>query len=1132
MLTDFLDVLKERVLVCDGAMGTSIQFRAPAIDDFAGHEGLNEWLNLTRPDLIADIHDDFLVAGCDVIETNSFGAFPVVLDEFGLDGEALRLARAAAEIARGVADDHAADGRPRFVAGSMGPGTKLPSLGHIAFADLAAAYEPLAEGLVAGGCDLLMIETCQDPLQLRAALAGARRAFVRLGRRVPVGIQITVETTGTMLLGTEPAAAVVSVLPLRPDFIGLNCATGPDMMREHVRTLCRRSPLPVSVMPNAGLPRNVDGAMVYDLTHEDYAAAMTAFVEDFGVGFVGGCCGTEPRHLRVLVDRLGARAAPVREAATPEALSSLYQAVSLDQAPRPLIVGERTNANGSKKFRQLQAADDLDGMVAMALDQQREGAHALDVCVAYVGRDETADMAAFASRLNTEAQLPLMIDSTEPAAVAAALERLAGRSIVNSVNLEDGPDKARRVLELCRDHGASVVALCIDEAGMARTPERKLEVARRLVDLADEFGLGPGDMLFDALTFTLASGDAEYTDSAQATLEGIRRIKAEIPGARTVLGVSNVSFGLKPKVRRVLNSVFLDRALDAGLDAAIMHAGRILGAGDVPAELHEACGRLIDGDASALSVLLESEGVAAKRRVAADLPCEDRLRERIVAGDAVGLEADLDEALATRAPLEIINDILLAGMKTVGELFGAGRLQLPFVLKSAETMKAAVRHLEPHMERSAATSRGRFAIATVRGDVHDIGKNLVDIILTNNGFTVDNLGIKVPVEKLIETVKRDAPDVVGLSGLLVKSTLVMRDNLEAFNAAGVTVPVVLGGAALTRTYVERDLRRVYDGPVYYARDAFDGLALADAIGRGEAPPAEVREADDAGRKTEIVNTSTIDVLTISEIAPAEAPAPPFWGTRVTDDFALDELWPLLNRAALVKGRWGYTRAGMSKDDYRRLTREEIEPALADLQASAREKGWLRPAAVHGWFPAARDGDALLVWNDPGDADPRWRLSFPRQAKAPGRCLVDFFCPVADGRDVLGAMAVTMGAAASARCAELFAGDDYRAYLLTHGFAVESAEALAELVHARMRAELGLAGDDDPEPAGLIKGRYRGCRYSFGYPACPDLDDQHVLADMLDWGRVGIDLTEACLLEPEQSVSALVVHHPEAGYFSV
>ena len=1127
MMRDFLDTLHDRVLVCDGAMGTSIQFRAPDPADFAGHEGLNEWLVLTRPDLIADIHDAFLRAGCDVIETDTFGAFPVVLDEFGLGAESKRLARAAAELARRVADDHAADGRPRFVAGSMGPGTKLPSLGHIAYADLAAAYEPLAEGLLEGGVDLLIIETCQDLLQLRAALAGARRVFARLGRAVPVGLQITVETTGTLLLGTEPEAALTAVLPLRPDFVGLNCAVGPDLMREPVRALCRRSPVPVSVMPNAGLPRNDGGRMVYDLTPEDFASALTGYVDEFGVGLVGGCCGTEPRHLEALCAAIGERPAPRRDPEPDHALSSLYARVSLDQEPRPLIVGERTNANGSKKFRELQAADDLDGLVGMALDQQAEGAHVLDVCVAYVGRDEAADLDALTRRLNTEVQLPVMIDTTDVDAARTALQRLGGRSILNSVNLEDGPDRARRVFELCRDHGAAVVALCIDERGMADSPSRKLEVAKRLADLAGESGLTPSDMLFDPLTFTLASGDEDYVDSALMTLDGLRLIKAEIPGARTLLGVSNVSFGLKPRVRRALNSVFLQHALAAGLDAAILHAGRVLAVDDIPDDLHAACDRLIGGDAAALGVLLDSEGVAARRTVSAALPVEERLIHRIVAGDAVGLEADLDAALAERDPLSIINELLLAGMKTVGELFGAGKLQLPFVLKSAETMKAAVRHLEPHMDRSDAVSRGRFVIATVRGDVHDIGKNLVDIILTNNGFSVDNLGIKVPVEQLIEVIRRDRPDVVGLSGLLVKSTLVMKENLEAFNAAGVDVPVVLGGAALTRSYVEGDLRKVYKGRVYYARDAFDGLSLADAVSRGEAPPAEVR---DGGSPAEIPEAPP--VVTPEPLDLDAPPDPPFLGTRVSTDFDLDEIWHLLNRAALVKGRWGYTRAGMPKADYERLMREEVDPALARLKASAREEGWLRPAAVHGWFPCARDGDALLVW-DAGDApEPRWRFDFPRQTQAPGRCLSDYFRTLDEGRDLLGAFAVTLGPEATSRAKTLFDDDDYRAYLLTHGFAVESAEALAELVHARMRAELGIAGEDDPDPAGMIRGRYRGCRYSFGYPACPELGDQRVLAEMLDWGRIGLGLTEGWQLDPEESVSAVVVRARGAGYFSV
>ena len=1124
----FLDLVRERVVVLDGGMGTGIQFREPSLDDFEGHEGCSEWLNLTRPDIIAAIHVDFFAAGCDAVETNSFGGFSVVLDEYGQGHRAHELAVLSARIARGVADDFTTSDRRRYVVGSIGPGTKLPSLGHMSFRDLRASFEPLIDGLIEGGADVLLIETCQDLLQLRAAVDAMRRVQASRGTKLPFGIQITVENTGTMLLGTETTAALAAVLPLRPDWIGMNCATGPDAMTDHVRSIARHSPVPVSVLPNAGMPANVDGRMVYDLTPDHFAEVLCGFVDDFGVGIVGGCCGTEPRHLKALVERLDGRAAPPRDYVPLDALSSLYTSSDLSQEPRPLLIGERTNANGSRRFRDLQGAADLDGMVGMARDQQNEGAHVLDVCLAYVGRDESADMAALMPRLNTEVQAPLMIDSTEIEAVEAALERLGGRCIVNSINLEDGERKARAVLELCRRFGAAVVALCIDEKGMAREPETKLAIAQRLVALAAEYGLTPNDMLIDPLTFTLGSGDAEYYESALETLEGIRLIKREIPGARTLLGLSNVSFGLKPQVRRVLNSVFLARALDAGLDAAIMHAGKILGAAEIPAELLDACERLIDADRSAgepLEVLLESKGVASVSETAADLPVEERLHKRIVAGDPKGIHEDLDLAMETRKPLAIINEILLGGMKEVGELFGSGRLQLPFVLKSAETMKAAVRHLEPHMDKSQSSSRGDFMIATVRGDVHDIGKNLVDIILTNNGFDVANLGIKIPVEQMIEAIRRDTPDAIGMSGLLVKSTIVMKENLEAFNREGIDLPVVLGGAALTKKYVESDLRRIYKGQVYYARDAFDGLNLLEKISSGDPPPAEPREVEDMGADAA---ATTIDSNEIVMPADAAAPMPPFWGTRVNEDIALDEVWKYLNRAALIKGRWGYTRAGAPKAEYERLIRDEVDPALARLKASASAEGWLRPAAIHGWFACRRDREALEVFADPSDVAPTWRLVFPRQAKAPHRCLADWF---RSDRDVLGVSVVTMGIAASEYCARFMAADSYQEYLLAHGFAVESAEALAELWHKRMRVEIGIAAADAEDPKELIKGRYQGRRFSFGYPACPDLEQQTLLQEMLQWERIGLGLTEGFQLDPEQSTSAIVVHHGESEYLN-
>ena len=1123
-MSKLLQLAGERVVVFDGGMGTGIQFRSPSLDDFEGHEGCNEWLNITRPELIADIHRGFFDAGCDTVETNSFGAFSVVLDEYGLGDRAHELAESAARIARSAADEATTADRPRFVVGSMGPGTKLPSLGHISFGDLRTAYEPLADGLLAGGADALLVETCQDLLQLRAAVDAVRQVFARRRVSVPLGIQITIEQTGTMLLGTETLAALAAVLPLRPDWIGMNCATGPEAMRDHIRTIARHSPVGVSVLPNAGLPRSEDGRMVYDLSPEHFAEVLTGYVDDFGVNIVGGCCGTEPRHLRALVDRLDGRAAPHRQSVPLEAVSSLYQAVELGQEPRPLLIGERTNANGSRRFRELQGAGDLDGMVSLARAQQDEGSHVLDLCLAYVGRNETRDMAEFTPRLNTELQTPVMIDSTSAEAVEAALEHLGGRCLINSINLEDGEARARQVLELARRFGAAVVALCIDEQGMARTPQRKMEVALRLTDLAAEYGLSPADMLFDPLTFTLGSGNAEYHNSALATLEGLRRIKEAIPGARTLLGVSNVSFGLRPKVRRALNSIFLHRALDAGLDAAILHAGRILGAGEIPGELLDACERLIDNDRSRgepLEVLLQSEGVVMVAAEEEKLPVEERLRRRIVAGRSDGLPSDLDEALQRHEALAIINEVLLDGMKEVGELFGSGRLQLPFVLKSAETMKAAVRHLQPHMTASASHARGSFVIATVRGDVHDIGKNLVDIILTNNGFSVDNLGIKVPVAQLIEVILHEKPNAVGLSGLLVKSTIVMRENLEAFNAAGIDLPVVLGGAALTRKYVEANLRRVYRGPVYYARDAFEGLRLVDEISKGQAPAAPPRELADEAAKT----SASVAMEMPEEV---EAPTPPYWGVHAVDDLDLDEVWRYLNRPALIKNRWGYTRAGLPREDYERLQREEVEPALQHLKESARDEGWLRPAALAGWFPCRRRGQRLEIFAHPEDEEPRWHLEFPRQDKPPHRCLSDWF---REDQDVLGVSIVTMGSAASEYCQRLVKADSYHAYLLAHGFAVESAEALAELVHARMRVELGINGEDGATPKEILRGRYRGRRFSFGYPACPELEDQRILAEMLQWERIGVRLSEEDQLDPEQSTSALVVHHPQAVYFS-
>ncbi|MFA7330765.1 MAG: methionine synthase [Candidatus Delongbacteria bacterium] len=1149
--------LGRELLLFDGAMGTSIQFAAPPLEAFEGHEGLNEWLVLSRPALIEEIHAGFLEAGSDIVETDSFGSFSVVLDEYGLGGAARELGQAAAALARRTADRFATPARPRWVAGSIGPGTRLPSLGQIRWAALVDSYSPLVEGLLDGGVDLLLVETVQDPLQAKAALEACERAFRRRGRRWPVGVQITVETTGTLLLGTEPGAALCALGPWRPAFFGLNCATGPASMRPQVLQLAAASPFPLSVQPNAGLPRAEGGRMIYDLAPEDFARQMRDFVLQQGVLLAGGCCGTTSAHLAALARELRG-AQPGRRSPQPvEALASLYSTMALTQQPGPLLIGERTNANGSRLFRKRLEADDWEGLVEMAREQAAEGAHVLDLCTACVGRDERADMDELCRRLATALSIPLMIDSTEPPVIEAALERLGGRAIVNSINLEDGETRARQILQLCRRHGAAVVALCIDEEGMARTPERKLQVARRLLHVALDEGLSPGDLLVDPLTFTLASGDPDYRLSARETLEALRLIKAELPGVRTSLGLSNVSFGLKPALRQALNSVFLELALAAGLDAAILHAGRITPTHQLPAELREQCRRLLEGDHSAgdpLAALLalgeeaglSSSGAAVDELAA--LPVEERLKARIVNGRGEGLEADLELALLERDPWSLVNDVLLAGMQTVGELFGAGRLQLPFVLQSAETMKRAVRHLEPRMGVAGAAGqpRGRLLLATVRGDVHDIGKNLVDIIVRNNGWEVENLGIKVPVEQLLEAIRRHPPDAVGLSGLLVRSVFVMRENLEVFAREGLTLPVILGGAALNRRHVDEELRPLYPGPLYYARDAFEGLAILEALRAGRDPAAakataETAPAEPGGEEAPAATFQEaapaldpcLDVAPAARPARLEAlPEPPFWGARVETELDLDEVWPWLNLNTLTKGEWGFKRGRLDEEAWQRLERETIQPLLERLKLDARQRGWLRPAVAWGWFPVQAEGRRLWIWRHPDDPNPL-HLDFPRQTEAPWHCISDYFSSAQDGRrDVLGLQWVTVGAEATAEALRHLEADRYSEYLYVHGLSVEAAEALAEGWHARMRRELGIAGDDAPHVKQIFRQGYRGSRYSFGYPACPRLEDQQLLAELLGVERIGCRLTEEWQIVPEQSTSALIVHHPEAKYFSV
>ncbi|MFF9148517.1 methionine synthase [Streptomyces sp. NPDC014861] len=1139
------DEFARRVVVADGAMGTMLQDADPSLDDFTGLEGCNEVLNLTRPDLVAAVHRAYFAAGVDCVETNTFGANLAALAEYGIEHRVHELSEAGARVAREVADAcTAADGRPRWVLGSIGPGTKLPTLGHVAYRPLRDAFQQNAEGLLLGGADALLIETSQDLLQTKAAVVGARRALDGAGLDLPVIVQVTVETTGTMLLGSEIGAALTALEPLGIDMIGLNCATGPAEMSEHLRHLARHSRIPLSVMPNAGLPVLTSDGAHYPLSPEELADAQEEFVRTYGPALVGGCCGTTPEHLRAMVDRVRGAAVLERRPSPEPGAASLYAHVPFRQDSSYLAIGERTNANGSKKFREAMLEARWDDCVEMARDQIREGAHMLDLCVDYVGRDGVADMEELAGRFATASTLPIVLDSTEVDVLRAGLEKLGGRAVVNSVNYEDGDGPESRfakVAGLAREHGAALMALTIDEEGQARTAEKKVEIAERLIaDLTANWGIRESDILIDTLTFTICTGQEESRKDGIATIEAIRELKRRHPQVQTTLGLSNISFGLNPAARLVLNSVFLDECVKAGLDSAIVHASKILPIARLEPEQVEVALDLVHDRRregyDPLQRLLELfEGAttqslrAGKAEELAALPLEERLKRRIIDGEKNGLEADLDEALAGRPALEIVNNILLDGMKTVGELFGSGQMQLPFVLQSAEVMKTAVAHLEPHMEKTDAEGKGTIVLATVRGDVHDIGKNLVDIILSNNGYNVVNIGIKQPVSAILEAAEEHAADVIGMSGLLVKSTVIMKENLEELNQRDLAAkyPVILGGAALTRAYVEQDLHEIYQGEVRYARDAFEGLRLMDAlmgVKRGvpgavlpelkqrrvpkRETPLEVREPEPAGRS---------DVATDNPV-----PEPPFLGTKVVTGIPLADYAPWLDETALFKGQWGLKDSGTVETEGR--------PRLRALLDRVAREDLVEAAVVYGWFPCVSKGDDLIVLDE--DGGERTRFTFPRQQRGRRLCLADFHRAEDSGEiDTVALQVVTVGSRIGEETARLFAADAYRDYLELHGLSVQLAEALAEYWHARVRAEWGIGGADPTGIDGMLRTEYQGCRYSLGYPACPDLEDRAKIAALLRPERIGVELSEEYQLHPEQSTDALVVHHPEASYFN-
>ncbi|MGB3531973.1 MAG: methionine synthase [Microcoleaceae cyanobacterium] len=1172
------------VIVFDGAMGTNLQVQNLTAEDFGGkeYEGCNEYLVHTKPEAVATVHRSFLEAGADVIETDTFGGTYIVLAEYDLADIAYDLNKAAAELAKKVTAEFSTPEKPRFVAGSMGPGTKLPTLGHIDFDTLEQAFTQQAEGLFDGGVDLFIIETCQDVLQIKAALNGVENVFRQKGERRPIMVSVTMESFGTMLVGSEINAALTILEPYNIDVLGLNCATGPDLMKEHIRYLSEHSPFVVSCVPNAGLPENVGGQAHYKLTPTELKMALMHFVEDLGVQVIGGCCGTRPDHIKALAEITQTLTPKQREYQYIPSAASIYSSQTYEQENSFLIVGERLNASGSKKCRTLLNNEDWDGLVALAKAQVKEGAQILDVNVDYVGRDGVKDMHELVSRLVTNINLPLMLDSTEWQKMEAGLKVAGGKCLLNSTNYEDGEERFLKVLELAKKYGSGVVIGTIDEDGMARTAEKKFEIAKRAYNAAINYGIPASELFFDTLALPISTGIEEDRENGKATVESVRKITEELPGCHILLGISNISFGLNPAARQVLNSVFLHECMAVGLDSSIVSASKILPLAKIEPKHQKICRDLIydrrefDGDVCTYDPLTELtqlfEGKTTKKDKTANknLPIEEQLRQHIIDGERIGLEEALTKALEKHPPLDIVNVFLLDGMKVVGELFGSGQMQLPFVLQSAQTMKAAVAFLEPYMEKDEAgdNSKGTFLIATVKGDVHDIGKNLVDIILSNNGYKVINLGIKQPVDNIISAYREHNADCIAMSGLLVKSTAFMKDNLETFNQEGISVPVILGGAALTPKFVHQDCQNTYKGQVIYGKDAFSDLNFMEKLmpakstekwddfqgfldeigsdnGNGsnghedkltEFPAAEVTIG-----ATEVATPKEVDTRR-SEAVEVEIkrPTPPFWGTQILQpqDIPLEEVFWYLDLQALFVGQWQFRKQkNQSIEEYNDFLQETVHPILEEWKQRILNENLLRPQAVYGYFPCQAEGNTLKVYSpeemEKGTiSQPIKTFDFPRQTSGKRLCIADFFAEQETGIiDVFPMHAVTVGEVATEYAQKLFAADDYTNYLYFHGMAVQTAEAMAEWLHARIRRELGFGEEDSDNIKDILRQRYRGSRYSFGYPACPDMQDQYKQLDLLKTEGINMYMDDSEQLYPEQSTTAIIIHHPSAKYFS-
>ena len=1165
------EAIKERVLILDGAMGTQIFNHNPTIEDYGGIEfdGCVELLNERRKNWIQEIHHNYFQAGCDAVETNTFGCNEIVLSEFGIANRTLELNIQAAKLAKEVANSYQSS---KYVIGSVGPGTKLITLLQIDYKTLYQSYFTQMKGLLLGGVDVILIETCQDINQVKIAVRAAKKAMNEVNKQVPIWTQVTIETSGTMLVGSDIQSALTAIECLGVDVLGMNCATGPDEMRQHIAYLAEASPFALSVLPNAGLPQNVSGKTVYPLGPVDFATKVITMAKDFSLNVIGGCCGTTPEHIKELVNQASSLNPGIRKGKYERSVSSLYTSVPLDLEPKPLYVGERTNANGSKKFRDLLAINDYDGLVQIAKGQLKEGAHILDVCVAYVSRNETEDMELLLKKLVTQVNIPIMIDSTEIPVIERALQIAPGKCVVNSINFEDGEEKARKILDLCKEYGASIVALTIDEEGMAKTVERKLNIAERIYNLVvHEYKMNPGDLIFDPLTFTLGSGDEEFRKSAIATIDGIKLIKEKFKGVRTILGLSNVSFGLNPYTRQILNSLMLYHSVKNGLDLAILNASKIIPVAKISEEDRKLFNDLIfdkrSEDYDPLKKILQKfsdvkKDLNQETTKRNSLSVEERLKLDIIDGEKQYIIEDCKEALNKYPPLHIINNILLEGMKVVGERFGAGEMQLPFVLESAEAMKTAVRELEPYMEKKSGYSKGKMIIATVKGDVHDIGKNLVDVILSNNGFEILNLGIKQPIESILEKYKGSGAHVIGMSGLLVKSTAIMKENLEYMALHNHSIPVILGGAALTREFVEKECQSVYKGPVFYAFDAFESLKIMEKIcdlKQEELTPEKISEIRKYAKATEKGAESDkkepdneIKVIRKSEKTMQadengqspwgrkneKIPIPPFWGTKIKEE-PLKNIFEYIDEFALIRSRWGFSQGNTTEEQFTEILKNKAQPLFEQMKKKFIEENIITPKAIYGYFPVCSENDKLIVYEpntrEGTPVESRKIIAefyFPRQKSGKILCISDYFQNIKSGKiDTLGVQIVTLGEEISHITKKLYDDGNFTEYYYLHGIATELTEAYAEVIHKLIRTELGIVGNDAKSLRQLFSQGYQGSRFSFGYPACPNMEGNNTLLNLLEADRIGVKISEAFQMHPELTTSALVSWHPQARYFT-